>query len=361
MKFIILLCILFIAHITKAQDEQSYSPCIQTTAKSQLDYLNDLEKHIEWFGASDHEIMNAPCKSNKLPTLIEMKKFISSKALPDNSQWGWAKSLIGPLNKPINGVQFKKESPVMIEAFSKLTTAMDVFGIFPNENKQIDFQALKNINPECEKVLCAVEKIWGEALGDKILYTLLKHNFNTSEYAFDNSDRFNEKEINDVMLALEDLPKGMIPLGSENQRLTHFKRGYTLSSNGPGVLANAVIMLFDEWSTSPRIERQYTTFHELSHNIGTHFNKIDLSPGWLSLSHWIKKGDDWSKSSKACFASEYGLTNPAEDWAESVTAFRYNGANFQKKCPEKFNFIKKYAFNGLEYTSASSCPKSGEI
>src|SRR5690606_25328348 len=97
-----------------------------------------------------------------------------------------------------------------------------------------------------------------------------------------------------VLLGLEDIPEHLVPIGNPNQRLTRFLEGYTLKDYGPGVMANAVIMLFDLWKDDSSTSRQYTIFHEVSHNMASRLDEMDYNPEWLKLSSWIKKGDDWT-------------------------------------------------------------------
>ena len=342
---------MFLTTKSFSHDENNGHGCNELVPILDTKYFESIKEQIEWFAATDSNVAKAPCKRTSPLRLNEAKAFISRREIETAPFFN-----IPFLKKEVNGVKFKGESSELLAAFEKLTTAKDIFGIFENKKEQVDFQARFAINPACEKVRCAVEKIWGVELGNKILYTLLKHGFNASEFASKSSDRFTLDELDDVLIGLEDLPNFFKPLGHRSgQRLTHFSRGYTLAANGPGVLANAVIMLYDGWSKQKTLARQYTLFHELSHNISNHQGDLDNSPEWLKLSGWIKKGDEWSKNPSACFMSNYGDTNPAEDWAESVSAFRYNAVEFKKKCPAKFNYIKQAAFRGIEYTSNQTC------
>ena len=47
--------------------------------------------------------------------------------------------------------------------------------------------------------------------------------------------------------------------------------------------------------------------------------------------------------------SNYGKTSPIEDFAESVTAYRYNPERL-KDCPSKYYYMKDFVFQGKEYT-----------
>ena len=347
MKYLILF-IFFYSFDSFCHDDHEIvaTPCTGKVLDMSFPDIEKLNQRLEWFGASNLQVANSPCKAKSVPSSSEIEEFIKSKIKPDQVQ-----------NAVVNGVDFKGESPILIRAFKDFTTAKDSFGWGLKPASQKNFQKEFNINPECRKVMCAMEKIWGKSLAEKMLLVKLKHNYNTSEYAFDSSSRFEEKEMDDVVLALEDLPQHLIPLGKPNQRLTLFERGYTLAAYGKdsNVLANAVVMFFGGWSKSAPLKRQYATFHEFSHNISDFYSDMDNSPKWLKMSGWTKKGDEWESGKDACFTSKYGLTNPAEDFAESISAYRYGSEDFKKSCPKKYDFLKSEVFKGVEYTSLDSC------
>lgn len=349
MKYLFLF-IFFYSFDSFCHDEHDHehvaNPCDGKVQLLKFPEIEKLNERLEWFGASNTEVASSPCKAKVLPSSEEMDQVIKAKAKGDSSQ-----------NTTVNGIEFRGESAALVKAFRDLTTAKDSFGWSAKPQSQKNFQKDFNVNPECKKVICAMEKIWGKNLAEKMLYIKLKHNYNTSEYAFDSSSRFEEKEMNDVMLALEDLPQHLQPLGKPNQRLTLFERGYTLASYGQNsnVLANAVIMLFGGWSKSEPLKRQYATYHEFSHNISDFYSDLDNSPKWLKMSGWTKKGDEWESGKDACFTSKYGLTNPAEDFAESISAYRYGPSEFKKSCPKKYDFIKSEVYKGVEYLNIDSC------
>lgn len=302
-----------------------------------------IDKLLQWFSSDDSKILNAPCKSKAIPSEEEMLEFIEKKSQGAQE------------NAEIHGVKLSKEAPELLSAYRDFVTAKDTYGITDNKEKQKKLQSEYKINPDCQKVLCALEKVWGRDYAVKMLYIKLKHGFNVSEIAFNNATRFRPEELNDVLLGLEDLPPRFIPLGSKNKPLMHFERGKTLAMYKGKTLANAVVMIFDPWDKESRAKRQYTIFHEMAHNMSSFLDQMDRSPEWLDLSGWIKKGDDWEKSEKGCFVSEYGMANPWEDFAESVSSYRYNGEAFKAQCPEKYDFLKKNVYNNLEYLNNESC------
>jgi hypothetical protein len=303
---------------------------------------------MPWTKSSQNVIKNAPCKELKILTIEKMQEIIDSKKNRDSHHL---------LSTNIFGVEITDESPILIKAFKELTTSLDNFGSYPVLKNQIDFQRTFKIGPHCDKVECAVKKIWGNEMGVKILYINLVYNFTASEYAFSSSDRFTASELNDVLISLADFPTHLFALTPPNQRLTHFDRNrpYPLD---PGAYANAYGMIFDNWSKEGSIVRQYTLYHELSHEVSYWLKHLDEDPRWLDISGWIKKGDDVSHRQNGCFPTVYSKTSPAEDFAESLTAYRYNARSFKARCPLKYNFIKEEVYNNIEYLSAESCSDS---
>ncbi len=233
-----------------------------------------------------------------------------------------------------------------------LTTRYDFIG--DEEQDQINIQNKYSINPNCEKVICAVKKIFGEKLGPKLLYMNKKFGLNGSDISFSNSSRLHNDEIDRMIRAAQDFPPSFFPMKS-NKRFIKFKRGHTLKIYGPEVIANAMIVFFDSWNDLGNNEMmEYTAFHELGHYAAQELG-LDDNAEWLSIGGWIDKDGKQTTSKKDKCTSEYGQTNPAEDFAESVAAYRYNPNLFKRISPEKYNYIKEVVFQGLEYTSSDKC------
>ena len=99
-----------------------------------------------------------------------------------------------------------------------------------------------------------------------------KYGLNGSHLAFKDASKLKENEINRLLVGVKDYPASTFPL-RKNKQFTKFKRGYTLSSNGPGVIANAVISFFDSWLDLESNEMmEYTVDHELAHYIAIELN-----------------------------------------------------------------------------------------
>lgn len=347
MKIFFLFSLLAASFLSWGQENPQVKPCIVALPiNHSLELLQDLKDKLEWWGASPAQVKNAPCKAKVAPSADEMQRLVVQKSSGDKK------------SETVFGVNLKNESPEMIQAFKDLTKRQSLYGgpWFSANEKQVPIQQTYEINPTCDKALCAIEKIWGPDLGHKILHMYLKHGFNGSELAFDSADRFKESEIDDVLMALDDLPVHFQPLGQrKNQRLVPFTPGYTLKDYGDDVLADSGIILFDGWREKDSATRQYLSFHEIGHNLSTKLSNADASAEWIGFSGWKKTGDDWSHTESACIMSKYGETSPAEDFTEVATAYRYNAQGLDEKCPEKYKYMKEKVFQGVEYKNSLQC------
>lgn len=76
--------------------------------------------------------------------------------------------------------------------------------------------------------------------------------------------------------------------------------------------------------------------------------------GFKNLSGWKeqtgKKGESiWVYTKKDSFVSWYAETSPAEDYAETCMNYVLHPEVLEKKAPAKYAYMKKQAFNGLEF------------
>ena len=301
-------------------------------------------REVQGWSASVQEIRNITCKP-QMPSKEEMIAFIEN-------------NISGPKSretKTINGVHFIEENPILLQHFDDLTTKRD-FILSDISEVQDNVQAKYHINPKCQKVMCAVEKMFGNQ-AIKTLYLKTKYELNVSNHAWGLSSRPTESELNDLLMAAETTPPHFLPL-EKNKRYSRFTRG--VSFGGPTTLANASISFFDFWSTFPSEHRQYAAFHELSHNVGGELG-LDDSEEWLKISGWVQFGDEWEPQFPTTFTSRYAATNPHEDFAESMAAYRYNPDLLIDISPEKYEFLRKNVFFGIEYFTEEKCKRPAPI
>lgn len=279
---------------------------------------------IPWSAVDDAETQQMSCSDLKPPTEKEMMAFLESKITdPDEkireSAWG--------LNL--------EDTPQMLRWFR------GVHDLGPSSRRDIENARLKNLS--CRSVVCALEKNYGTGMGLRMLYIYAKFGLPTSSLLHvtpSNYQNWKARELDDILVGLESLPPNKLPL--KGRYILRFLDGYTLSSYklGPGkvVLANARMDFFDHWAQQTRLERIQTVIHELGHVLA---GKLDDSDAWKTLPE--------SRVSK------YAQTNPAEDFAESLTAYRIAPRRLKKISPERYEFIKTQVFSGLEFKTSKEC------
>jgi len=350
MKYIFTLSILIFINISKADDQTQ--PCYP-----ELNPVQDLKQIREFVNLYDHvgsrtfEVTKSTCKTSF--TTEELEKKITDRAKKDR----WWKT-----SKSSHGIDFEDEDSSLIDLFDQLTTTKEGW-ITTNYT----------FKSKCKKVLCAVKEIFGYDVGPRILYILQEYGLNGSHLSFNNTDNWRTKELDLLLQGLEDIPKGMLPL-EENKSFVRHQRGYTytkyLKDEGC-VGANSELRFFDCWWESDNgTNRMAVLMHEVGHYIGEELEIDDVSE-WLDLSEWKtelyydsnrKLRSRWTISDNACFLSTYGSTNPAEDFAEMFTAYRYTADKLKSSCPKKYRFMKELVFNGIEFTSDKQfCKKKPEL
>ncbi len=307
----------------------------------ELKNLAEISKHLDWHAASDAEIKGAHCLRKNPITEAEMNDWLSANQSSQN------------ISKKINGIQFENESIENLKSFEYLTTALDFFG-------KVDPALQKQFTSSCKKVDCAVKEIFGKAEGLQLLYMQRKFGMNGSHLAKKSTSSWKKEELDVVLLSLTDFPEGVLPFEA-NRPLVHFERGYMLRG-GDGVIADATIELFDLWNEQTPEKKRYTVTHEMGHALAGVTN-LDDNKKWMDLSGWsqstkIVDGKPQKESHAKdmhSIISKYGETNQAEDFAESVAAYRYHPKRLLEANPKKYNLIKEAIFDNVEYTSEEAC------
>jgi hypothetical protein len=213
----------------------------------------------------------------------------------------------------------------------------------------------------CADSLCKAEKIFGGAIGIKLLYLQSRYKLNGSHLTNENASAWSDTELQSILLAVQDFPERDAKFG---RPLVRYTRGRATSKieaiqdAHPGVCIPSTdfLQFFDCFFTfGDEDANRATVFHELSHAIGER-NNLERSSEWLEISKWNVGADGKPVPGREdCFISVNGMANPEEDFADAMMAYRYDPAGLMSACPAKYEFIKSRVFHGTEYTSATSC------
>ena len=294
--------------------------------------------------ASDEDMLGAPCRNSSSPTLKEMEDWLKN--------WAGSKKR----DKNIPGINFRNESPQMIKLFTTLMT-----------NKPYNVRII--MESRCQKVICAAQQAFGKKEGVQLLYMLARYGFNGSPYRLrikkENQEAWRSHELDKVLVGLSDFPEGLFPI-VKNRPLVRFPRGrtYKIYNNlGRCVSANATIEILDCADRYSDSGYQQLIFHEVAHVIGREYG-LDDSSAWWGFAGWEKTTipngkiglyTNYKANKPECLISSYGATNPHEDFAESLVAYRYNPQLLKDRCPSKYDYLRDLVFDGIEYIDKSGC------
>lgn len=306
----------------------------------ELQDLINLEKAIDWTAASDSQIRNAPCTRDTPFTENEMKNWMS------------ANDSTPRMNKTINGISFEDESFENLESFKYLTTFVDIIGE-PITEKQRTFSS------SCKKVECAVKEIFGNDTGIPLLFMQRKFGLNGSHIIKEDTQAtaWQKSELDTVLLGLSDFPDGVMPT-EDSRTMIHAPR----SQGNGNTIANAIITVYQLWNDQSPEQQRSTIVHEMGHVLAFETDIHDHND-WTSESGWTERTQvvngqtltRYESSNPDAIVSEYGLSNPREDFAESVVAYRYNPEALRSANPAKYNLIKESVYDNVEYTSETAC------
>lgn len=303
-----------------------------------------------WWGASDEQVETAVCR-NRLPrTAAELRNHFAQQQQSFLANSDGAETQLFDL-------KLIDQPGTLVRSLYELLTPGPVFN---TKVKQItDPKKRFGVDNNCTTAPCVAEAIFGPIVGLQMLYLQSEFNINTSHYSYDDSALFTEAELWDIFASLELLPKKVLPF-NRNQKLTH----YAHHMEDKTILANATMGFYDRWSLKKPRNRQYIAFHEYAHNYSSNFidnlTSLDL---WLEATGWERTAENRdlfkkiSEDREAEMVSEYSKTNPREDFAESVAAYRLNPFELRELSPKRYQFIRDYVFDGIEFTHREACER----
>jgi hypothetical protein len=267
------------------------------------------------------------------------------------------------LSTGVGGLGLKNENQALVNAYRALTSYKD-YQFHPVQD--IDYWKLFK-DGACGKALCAAEKVFGEDRGRLYLYTLARYGINLSHLGFDrlkapSPDKEQEfqayfhvaewewSELPAHLRAISMLPDSLLPLG--NTRMTYAGINNPLK---PTIYSNGVIQFYAKSLELSESQKEQTTYHEIGHVVALVHGGLDDSKEWLAASGWEESNGSFANEKKEKPASVYASINPAEDFAETFTYYRYYPALLKARSPSRYEYMKKAVYSGEEFLSDSDC------
>ncbi|WP_231370276.1 hypothetical protein [Bacteriovorax sp. BSW11_IV] len=215
---------------------------------------------------------------------------------------------------------------------------------------QIDLSKNDQIK-DCHDVRCALDNLFVEGNGVFHAYILSKYGYNTSHYPKDIAKEFSKKDLSVVIRALESQPSFYQKMYANKQLILVDEEKVSIKK---GTIANATIEIFSAWQEYDEHMKEYIVFHELAHNMSAKF-EIHKNWRWDQFSGWEKEGKRWNLNHPERVISEYGKASQSEEFAESVSSYRYSPQKLKDLDPKKYQFIKNAVFYGVEFLEEKNC------
>jgi hypothetical protein len=200
-----------------------------------------------------------------------------------------------------------------------------------------------------------------EQLDRKQMYSTLRGlGHNISQYI--NDSRFSDQHIRDIYKAIMLIPKWQY-IGSN---LLSVSATYHIEEERNAVASMKDSKLYinpRRWTMFDSDMRTSIIYHELSHLLGHRLFNIDDSKTWEKIDGgWKVKSTRRDGSIYEGFplistnlVSNYAMTNPAEDFSESVSSYRIKPQALKDASPKRYEFIKNAVFLGQEFIDESMC------
>lgn len=174
--------------------------------------------------------------------------------------------------------------------------------------------------------------------------------------------RFTKEQVQDIYRAILFMPKWM-KLGSSFNSV-NIKYKVDDSRNAVAWMKKSVLTINPlRWNKFVSDMRTSIIFHELAHLLGHRISSIDDSIAWQDIdggwrsSSLRRNGSIYEGRplSSGNLISNYAKTNPAEDFAESVSSYRIKPEALKETSPKRYEFLKDVVFLGNEFLDETSC------
>jgi hypothetical protein len=361
----------------------SFGVCHTSGLQLPLDgFIDEMSPIIEkpWSAATDEQVTKYKCQKRVL-NLDEMKTYLNSRESLDKSIDLLLNKKGGLISEPIK-------------------TDLSLYGA-----------------SNCKTQTCIAQKVFGEEQGIKLLYMMEKYGLNGSHLVHEDTKPWSSKALSPYLEGLAAVPDFMLPI-EENKQFTKsstvdsrsiadasitFHSGidefsdtrvaYTTFHEIAHYISGSLHIEDDEdWMkasgwvekpkkftpnfstkplsttklSAPKLFGQTPSLGINSFSVNRNLTSPLSSPttyDFKSSGEEMEKNFDKLKTllygmkndKEDEFISGYAKTNPLEDIAESVVAYRFNSEEFSKLSPERYKYVKDNIFFGVEFKDDSNC------
>jgi hypothetical protein len=204
----------------------------------------------------------------------------------------------------------------------------------------------------CDTPACAMDAVYGAGIGARLLHLYVDYGFNGSHRGRAAARAWTVDELDAVIAAAADAP--LAPQARErlllrDERIERYRSALAITDPAETIVAinggGDIGLRFGEaWAALPPGQRRAAALHEFAHEIARTRGKAE---GWSS--RWADAAmADAFLARRAGLptsrVSRYAMTNMAEDFAESVVAYRYAPELLKSRAPNRMRFLREVVF-----------------
>ncbi len=262
-------------------------------------------------------------------------------------------SVLSPhISARIRGFDFDRQPQVLVDAFARLTRDMP-----GNADHR---------KPSCGSVACAADEVFGSGIGVRLLYLIVRYQFNASYFASPGTTPWTASELDVVIAALHDFPPALLPFQPglyrpllRDGRVERFAGLLSVPQTSLVAISapdrKVGIRVGGLWEERYRPFRRVAIFHELAHDfMRSQQDLFDARSTWQNAI-WADARLGTNETVKHRSVSQYATTNLDEDFAESATAYRYLPVLLKARAPHRYRLLQFWMFDGLDYMDAATC------
>lgn len=199
----------------------------------------------------------------------------------------------------------------------------------------------------------------------RLLYIMVRYHYDAAGHGVAAGRTWSVGDLNVILAALHDFPANELPL-DDDYRVISDERGASIMLSAPSPLPGAHVVALQEsgpgaillgqgWHQLGEAEQRGTVFHELAHDFAaTRERFADWRRPWRQAAA-ADQASAAQRGGLTTFVSRYAESDIDEDMAESAVAYRYRPALLKVRAPAKYQFLRSWMFDGLEYLSEGGC------
>lgn len=196
----------------------------------------------------------------------------------------------------------------------------------------------------CTTVECALDERFGKGVGLRLLFMLLRHGFDGSQLDRPEAQPWTREELDDVLLALSDLPASATP-----------QRPVALLLTSERASSDEAVRIDPSWTGLPRQARRFAVFVAVAGHFETRMSqRPEFGTMWMAAlgGEAIRQPELLRLAGLPAIGPQ---PTPGSDMSIGAALYRYAPESLMATVPKLYALLRETFFDGLEYRHAEQC------